>query len=75
MGPILFLLYINDIVNGYDMLFTILCADHSSIFVHGKNPDELAQLINSEVTYLVIRLNANNLSLNVDKTNYGFQFI
>ena len=72
LGPILFLLYINDIVNVSDMLFTILFADDSSIFVHGKNPDELVQLINKELQNLVIWLNANKLSLNVDKTNYMF---
>ena len=72
LGPILFLLYINDIVNVSDSLFTILFADDSSIFVHGKNPEELVKLINNELQNLVVWLNANKLSLNVDKTNYMF---
>ena len=37
IGPLLFLLYINDMVNVSDVLFPILFADDSNVFINGKN--------------------------------------
>ena len=40
IGPLLFLIYINDIVNVSSILFPILFADYTNFFVSGKHLDE-----------------------------------
>ena len=70
LGPLLFILYINDIVNVSKLLFPILFADDTNIFIHGKSLAETVAKINDEMDKLVYWLNANKLSLNVVKTQY-----
>ena len=70
MGPLLFLLYVNDICNVSDILFPILFADDTNIFLNGKNTDELVQCMNCELNKVVIWLAANKLSLNIKKTHF-----
>ena len=48
LGLLLFLLYVNDICNVSDILFPILFADDTNIFLNGKNTDELVQCMNCE---------------------------
>ena len=70
LGPLSFFLYINDICNVSDIFFPILFADDTNIFLHGKNIDELVQVMNCEVNK-VIWLAANNLlSLHIKKTHF-----
>ena len=45
LGPILFLIYINDI-KYCTILFTLLFADDSSFLISGKNLDELVEILN-----------------------------
>ena len=55
LGPILFLLYINDICNVSDILFLILFADdNTNIFLNGKHIDELVKCMNCELNKVVI---------------------
>ena len=70
LGPLLFLLYINDIVNVSNILFPILYADDTNLFMSGKNIDTLIMNINTELCKLVQWLNVNKLSLNIEKTHY-----
>lgn len=70
LGPLLFLLYVNDIVNAVQTLFPILFADDTSIFTSGKDINVLAKRINIELASLVEWLQVNKLSLNISKTNY-----
>ena len=70
LGPILFLLYINDIVNVSDVLFPILFADDSNVFISGNNIDTIIQSMNAELEKLMVWLSINKLSLNIGKTNY-----
>ena len=72
LGPILFLIYINDIANISNVLFPILFADDSNVFLAGKNPNEMIDLMNKELNKLVEWLQANKLSLNVKKTHFMF---
>ena len=44
IGPLLFLLYINDMVNVSDVLFPIVFADDSNVFINGKNSSDLADM-------------------------------
>ena len=70
LGPLLFLLYVNDLPNVSETLHSILFADDSSLFVQGKDLNELETNINNEMYKLVLWLNANRLSLNVAKTHF-----
>ena len=72
IGPILFLLYINDMVNASDVLFPILFADDSNVFINGKNPANLADNMNKELEKLVEWVNTNKLLLNINKTHFMF---
>ena len=72
LGPILFLIYINDIVNVSNLLFPILFADDSNVFHAGKNPNEMINVMNTELDKLSTWLKANKLSLNVKKTHFMF---
>ena len=68
LGPLLFLLYVNDISNVSDLLFTTLFADDTNLFLEGTDIDAMCTTMNSEMEKLCVWLNVNKLSLNVDKT-------
>ena len=68
LGPLLFLLYVNDLALVSNKLTPIMFADDSSFFIHGKKTDEMADIINQELEEIVSWLNANRLSLNIRKT-------
>ena len=70
LGPLLFLLYINDIVNVSPILFTILYADDSNLFLTGKSITTLIDIMNRELSKIIEWLHSNKLSLNVSKTQY-----
>ena len=70
LGPLLFLLYINDISNVSDKVFSILFADDSNVFCTGKNIYEVINNMNRELNKIIIWLHTNKLTLNVDKSNY-----
>ena len=69
LGPLLFLIYINDLPNFSNQLTSILFADDSNLFTDSKNLLELQNKINEEMPKLVDWLSANRLSLNVGKTH------
>jgi hypothetical protein len=70
LGPLLFLLYINDIANVSNVLLPIIFADDTNIFVQGKSLPETISTINSEMIKINEWLRVNRLSLNIDKTNF-----
>jgi hypothetical protein len=70
LGPLLFLLYINDLVQTSFSLMPILFADDTSIFLTGKSIANMINAMNNELKKIVDWLNANKLSLNVKKTHY-----
>ena len=70
LGPLLFLLYINDLSTVSSKLFSLLFADDSNLFLSGKSPDELIHIMNTEIVKVVDWLNINKLSLNLNKTHY-----
>ena len=69
LGPILFLLYINDLHNA-TILYTLLFADDTSFLFSGRNLQELVELVNTELEKAFCWFKANKLSLNVSKTKY-----
>ena len=70
LGPLLFLLYINDFKNCSDLFDFPLFADNSNLFFAHKNLKYLEQLVNVHLSNIHIWLCANKLSLNIKKTNY-----
>ena len=70
LGPLLFLLYINDIIYSSDILHFILFADDTNLFYSNSNFDILINTVNIELSKLTTWLQANKLSLNVKKTHY-----
>ena len=70
LGPILFILYINDLNNVSDKMFYLLFADDTNIFIKGTDLKDLNNIVNEELKKLYIWFCANRLSLNVKKTNY-----
>ena len=51
-GPLLFILYINDIVNCSNLNHFILYADDTTLLFHAENYDQLFQKVNCELIYL-----------------------
>jgi hypothetical protein len=70
LGPLLFLLYINDFNRSSQTLDFHLFADDSNLFVSNKNILTLEAIMNEELVKVHTWLCANKLSLNVDKTNF-----
>ena len=67
---LLFLTYINDLSSISPLLFTILFADDTNIFLQGKNIDNLVKQMNLELAKIVMWLEVNRLSLNIKKTHF-----
>ena len=69
LGPLLFLLYINDISLCSDILNFFLFADDTAIFFSHNDPMTLEKTMNEELVKVSNWLIANQLSLNVKKSN------
>ena len=69
-GSITFIIYMNDICNVSELLYTIMDADDTSVIMSGNDLESLIQSVNSELCLLNTWLKANKLSLNVNKTYY-----
>ena len=70
MGPMLFLLYVNDKTESFSLLQFDLFADDTNLFHCNKSIQLLEQTVNTELDSLSDRFRANKLSLNIDKTNF-----
>ena len=70
MGPILFLLYINDLPNISEKLTFYLFADDTNIYLEHDNLKILERTMNKELEKLHEWLCINRLSLNISKTNF-----
>ena len=70
LGPILFLLYINDFHNCSKILDFHLFADDSNIFYTDKKLSKVESCINSKIKCVSTWLCANKLSLNIEKSSF-----
>ena len=70
LGPLLFIIYINDICNVSDVLECILFADDTNLFLSDKNLESLSRRVNIELCKISHWFKLNKLSLNIKKTNY-----
>ena len=69
LGPLLFLVYINDISESSKLLSFYLFADDTTLFMSHRNRKHLEETFNTELCKISNWLIANQLSLNVDKTH------
>jgi hypothetical protein len=71
LGPLLFLLYINDISKSSEILKFFLFADDTTVF-YSANPNDknTENILNKELEKVSCWLAANKLSLNVKKSNF-----
>ena len=70
LGPLLFILYVNDLHRTSNLLDFILFADDTNIFYSDKNINTLFETVNEELTHIDEWFKANKLSLNVTKTKF-----
>ena len=70
LGPILFLLYINDLASICKKTLPFLFADDTNLFISGNNLDVMVNDLNSELEGISSWLKVNKLSLNVKKPHY-----
>ena len=70
LGPLLFLIYINDLPNISDKLQFFLFADDTNIYFDSFDLRYLEKTVNEELKKLCLWLNVNRLALNVSKTNF-----
>ena len=70
LGPLLFLLYVNDLCKSSELLKTIMFADDTNLFFSGKDINLLFKSVNRELEHINEWFKANKLSLNITFTNY-----
>ena len=70
LGHLLFILYIDDLANVTEHLFSILFADDTTVLIEGTNINTMITSLNCELAKLTEWLNANKLSINVFKSHY-----
>lgn len=69
LGPILFLIYINDLPN-CTSLFTLLFADDTQALARGNNIPMLVDRVNLELYKLASWFRANKMAVNISKTKF-----
>ena len=70
LGPLLFIITMNDICNVSDLLFAIMYADDTCLLINGNDLHTLIKQLNSELQCLSDWFKSNKLSLNTKKTFY-----
>jgi ribonucleases P/MRP protein subunit RPP40 len=68
LGPLLFILYINDIAQCVLSSNVLLFADDTLVTISGDTTEEVSRKLNEDLALLSNWLNCNKLKLNVDKT-------
>ena len=71
LGPLLFLIYVNDLYKASNELTPIMFADDTNIFISDKNIPKLFLKMKGELEKLSVWFKANKLSINVKKTKYS----
>ena len=70
LGPLLFIIYTNDLPNALIHSKSILFADDTTIYYSSKNISHIFDKINNDLNSLEDWFKANKLSLNISKTHY-----
>ena len=72
LGPLFFILYVNDMSRACRGLELVLFADDTSSYARGKEPDELVERVSRELGQLSKWFTRNKLTLNIKKTEYVY---
>ena len=72
LGPLLFLVYVNDLSNASRLLDLIMFADDTNLFFNHKDIKHLFTVVNNELVNIKDWFTANKLPLNVEKIKYSF---
>ena len=67
VGPLLFLIYINDIANSSNKLSFCLFADDTTIFYTSDDINDIESVMNCEMTRVLNYCSINKLSVNMKK--------
>lgn len=70
LGPLLFILYINDIVNVVSRCKVVLFADDTMIYIVGRDLKEMQEAINLDLSGIFDWLCKNNLCVNTMKSKF-----
>ena len=70
LGPLLFLIYVNDIINSSPILSFVLFADDTNILLSHNNLREIKNIMNLELINVSSWFKSNKLSLNISKTHF-----
>ena len=70
LGPLLFLIFVNDLSNSTKVLDPVLFADDTNLFCSDSNIRTLFETTNQELSQINDWFLANKLSLNVEKIKY-----
>ena len=70
LGPLLFLIYINDFASVSSKLYYVVFADDTKVFISGNNLRKLINTLHIELDKLYAWLQSNKLTLNLLKTHY-----
>ena len=70
LGPLLFILYINDILCSLQYIKCLLFADDTTVYHSNSNIDILKCELENDLETLSDWFSSNKLSLNVSKANY-----
>ena len=65
LGPLLFILYINDLSGVSSTIFPILFSDDTSIFIEGETIDKTIEILNNELKQITTWFSANKLTFNL----------
>ena len=67
--PLLFLIYVDDMIYCSRILQFVLFADDTNVFLTQKNVNKLFDIVNVELIALSNWFKANKLSINISRTN------
>ena len=70
LGPLLFLLFINDLPNASKHLKFYVFADDTNLYYDSETFDDVIKKVNKGLKHVKRWLDSNRLLLNISKTNY-----
>ncbi len=70
IGPILFLIFINDLIYSSKVVKFLMYADDTTLLLSSNNLDKLFENMNHELLLISAWFYDNRLSINLSKTNY-----
>ena len=70
LGPILFLVYVNDLMNVSRKITPLMYADDTTLFISGTDISDLINDVNEELVEYMKWMKTNKLTVNADKSHF-----